>query len=87
MEVCLLLLFIIYYIFIPPLMLVFMIWSNQTPGPDEALHRLRDAVLESMVVFRMASRAVTEVVVPLSFAEACFFPRRPVVLGVSAAAE
>ena len=22
-------------------MLVFMIWSNQTPGPDEALHRLR----------------------------------------------
>jgi len=46
-----------------------------------------DAVLESVVVFRMASRAVTEVVVPLSFAEACFFPRRPVVLGVSAAAE
>ena len=44
-----------------------------------------DAVLESVVVFRMASRAVTEVVVPLSFAEACFFPRRPVVLGVSAA--
>ena len=32
---------LIYYILIPPLMLVFMIWSNQTPGPDEALHRLR----------------------------------------------
>ena len=32
---------LIYYILIPPLMLVFMIWSDQTPGPDEALHRLR----------------------------------------------
>ena len=32
---------LIYYILIPPRMLVFMIWSNQTPGPDEALHRLR----------------------------------------------
>ena len=32
---------LIYSILIPPLMLVFMIWSNQTPGPDEALHRLR----------------------------------------------
>ena len=47
---------LIYYILIPPLMLVFMIWSNQTPGPHEALalHRLMsilDAVLESVVVF------------------------------------
>ena len=47
-----------------------------------ALHRL-DAVLESVVVFRVASRAVAEVVVPLGFAEACFFPRRPVVSGVA----
>ena len=41
-----------------------------------------DAVLESVVIFRVASRAVAEVVVPLGFAEACFFPRRPVVSGV-----
>ena len=40
-----------------------------------ALHRL-DAVLESVVVFRVASRAVAEVVVPFGFAEAGFFPRR-----------
>ena len=43
-----------------------------------ALHRL-DAVLESVVVFRVASRAVAEVVVPFGFAEAGFFSRRPVV--------
>ena len=63
--------------------LVYVFWSSgvielQT---GRALHRL-DAVLESVVVFRVASRAVAEVVVPLGFAEACFFPRRPVVLGV-----
>ena len=66
-----------------------MIWRS---GVTKLQGRMKhcivlDAVLESVVVFRMASRAVTEVVVPLSFAEACFFPRRPVVLGVSAAAE
>ena len=67
-------------------MLVFIIWSNQTP--DRIKHCIvLDAVLESVVIFRVASRAVAEVVVPLGFAEACFFPRRPVVLGVVAAAE
>ena len=45
------------------------------------------AVLESVVVFRVTSRAVAEIVVPLGFAEASFFSRRPVVLGVVAAAE
>ena len=74
------------FILIPPLMLVFMIWSNQTP--DRIEHCIVvDAVLESVVIFRVASRAVAEVVVPLGFAEACFFPQRPVVLGVGAAAE
>ncbi len=45
-----------------------------------------DAVLESVVIFRVASRAVAEVVVPFGFAEAGFFSRRPVVSGVVAAA-
>ena len=42
---------------------------------ESAEHRL-EAVLESVVVFRVASRAVAEVVVPFGFAEAGFFPRR-----------
>ena len=50
-----------------------------------ALHL--DAVLESVVIFRVTSRAMAEIVVPLGFAEASFFSRRPVVLGVVAAAE
>ena len=38
-----------------------------------------DAVLESVVIFRVASRVVAEIVVPFGFAEAGFFSRRPVV--------
>jgi len=48
---------------------------------------LLDTVLEPVMVFCMASRAMAVVVVPFSFAEAGFFSGRPVVLGVVAAAE
>ena len=54
--------------------------------PEEHTASL-DAVLESVVIFRVTSRAMAEIVVPLGFAEASFFSRRPVVLGVVAAAE
>ena len=65
---------------------LFMIWRYQTPDRIEHCIVL-EAVLESVVVFRVASRAVAEAVVPFGFAEAGSFSRRPVVLGVVAAAE
>ena len=46
-----------------------------------------DAVLESVVVLCMTSRAMAVVVVPFGFAKAGFFSVCPVVLGVAAAAE
>ena len=75
----------IYCIVSPPLMLS-MYSGGVELQTGRALHRL-DAVLESVMVFRVASRAVAEVVVPFGFAEAGFFSRRPVypvVLGVVA---
>ena len=51
---------------------IYSLESNQ--APDRIKHCIvLDAVLESVVMFRVASRAVAEVVVPLGFAEACFF--------------
>ena len=52
---------------------IYSLESNQ--AQDRIKHCLvLDAVLESVVIFRVASRAVAEAVVPLGFAEACFFP-------------
>ena len=57
---------------------IYSLESNQ--APDRIKHCIvLDAVLESVVMFRVASRAVAEVVVPLGFAEAGFFPRRRIV--------
>ena len=44
-----------------------------------------DAVLGSVVVFRLATGAVPEVVIPFGFVEAGLFSGSPVVLGVVAA--
>ena len=49
--------------------------------------RLSDAVLESVMVFRLAAGAVAEVVVPLGLAKAGFLSGSTGVLGVVAAAE
>ena len=52
-----------------------------------ALKHLSDAVLESVMVFRLAAGAVAEVVVPLGLAKAGFLSGSTGVLGVVAAAE
>jgi hypothetical protein len=46
---------------------------------------ISDAVLESVMVFRLASGAVAEVVVPLGLAKAGFLSGCTVVLGMVAA--
>jgi hypothetical protein len=51
------------------------------------LHLLLDAVLESVVVFRLAAGAVAEVVVPLGLAKAGFLSGCTVLLGIVAATE
>jgi hypothetical protein len=48
---------------------------------------LLDAVLESVMVFRLAAGAVAEVVVPLGLAKAGFFSGCTVVLSIVAATE
>ena len=48
---------------------------------------LSDAVLESVMVFRLGAGAVAEVVVPLCLAKAGFFSGCTVVLGIVAATE
>ena len=48
---------------------------------------LLDAVLESVMVFRLAAGAVTEVVVPLGLAKAGFLSGCTVVVGIVAATE
>jgi hypothetical protein len=53
---------------------------------DEHKHLL-DAVLKSVMIFRLAAGAVAEVVVPLSLAKAGFLSGCPVVLGIVAATE
>ena len=53
---------------------------------DEHLHLL-DAVLESVMVFRLAAGAVAEVVVPLGLAKAGFLSGCTVVVGIVAATE
>ena len=47
---------------------------------------LSDAVLESVMVFRLGAGAVAEVVVPLGLAKAGFLSGCTVVLGIGAAA-
>ena len=51
------------------------------------MHLLLDAVLESVVVFRLAAGAVAEVVVPLGLAKAGFLSGCTVLLGIVAATE
>ena len=46
-----------------------------------------DAVLESVIVFRLAAGAVVEVVVPLGLAKVGFLSGCTVVLGIVAATE
>ena len=60
-------------------------WSRGDSG-EEHEHQ-SDAVLESVMVFRLAAGAVAEVVVPLGLAKAGFLSGSTGVLGVVAAAE
>ena len=53
---------------------------------DDHMHLL-DAVLESVMVFRLAAGGVAEVVVPLGLAKAGFLSGCTVVLGIVAATE
>ena len=60
-------------------------WSRGDSG-EEHEHQ-SDAVLESVMVFRLAAGAVAEVVVPLGLAKVGFLSGCTVVLGIGAAAE
>ena len=60
-------------------------WSRGDSG-EEHEHQ-SDAVLGSVMVFRLAAGAVAEVVVPLGLAKAGFLSGSTGVLGVVAAAE
>ena len=60
-------------------------WSRGDSGEEH--EHLSDAVLESVMVFRLAAGAVAEVVVPLGLAKAGFLSGSTGVLGVVAAAE
>ena len=60
-------------------------WSRGDSGAEHA-HQ-SDAVLESVMVFRLAAGAVAEVVVPLGLAKAGFLSGSTGVLGIVAAAE
>ena len=68
-------------------MTVLIFGCDNTPF-DEHMH-LSDAVLESVMVFRLGAGAVAdaEVVVPLCLAKAGFFSGCTVVLGIVAATE
>ena len=59
---------------------------SREDSKDEHMH-LSDAVLESVMVFRLAAGAVAEVVVPLGLAKAGFLSGCTVVLGIVAATE
>ena len=60
-------------------------WSRGDSG-EEHEHQ-SDAVLGSVMVFRLAAGAVAEVVVPLGLAKVGFLSGCTVVLGIGAAAE
>ena len=60
-------------------------WSRGDSG-EEHEHQ-SDAVLESVMVFRLAAGAVAEVVVPLGLAKVGFLSGCTGVLGIVAAAE
>ena len=64
-----------------------MLWMESWGLRGGALKHLSDAVLESVMVFRLAAGAVAEVVVPLGLAKAGFLSGSTGVLGVVAAAE
>ena len=59
---------------------------SREDSKDEHMH-LSDAVLEPVMVFRLAAGAVAEVVVPLGRAKAGFLSGCTVVLGIVAATE
>ena len=60
--------------------------QSRGDSKEESLH-LSDAVLESVMVFRLAAGAVVEVVVPLGLAKAGSLSGCAVVLGIVAATE
>ena len=62
------------------------IQGRSEDSKDEHMH-LSDAVLESVMVFRLAAGAVAEVVVSLGLAKAGFLSGCTVVLGIVAATE
>ena len=59
---------------------------SREDSKDEHKHLL-DAVLESVMIFRLATGAVAELVVPLGLAKAGFLSGCTVVLGIVAATE
>ena len=61
-----------------------MLGRSREDSKDEHMH-LSDAVLESVMVFRLGAGAVAEVVVPLGLAKAGFLSGCTVVLGIVAA--
>ena len=64
----------------------FLLDRSRVNSKDEHMH-LSDAVLESVMVFRLGAGAVAEVVVPLCLAKAGFLSGCTVVLGIVAATE
>ena len=59
----------------------------KTPRMSTCIYTVSDAVLESVMVFRVAAGAVAEVVVLLGLAKAGFLSGCTVVLGIVAATE
>ena len=68
------------------IILVNLLDRSREDSKDEHMH-LSDAVLESVMVFRVAAGAVAEVVVLLGLAKAGFLSGCTVVLGLVAATE